>query len=171
MSEDGGAAARMWTWLRADASHMLLGVALVVGVLYVTGVALFDNSTEDAARDRAASGKPESSYSAEERTYLDVFGDQGISSSDALALGKQWCRFFASDRTGRVSRSLPVLQQLDSAYGKAAAGEGLDDAARNLCPDTYAQWTSYAPSYDPGPDQYDWDRPDDGYEREWGPRG
>ena len=150
---------------------MLLGVALVVGVLYFTGLALFDNSTEDAARDRAASGKPTSSYSAEERTYLDVLGDQGISSSDALALGKQWCRFFASDRTGMVSRSLPVWQQLDSAYGKTAAGEGLDDAARVLCPDTYAQWTSYAPSYDPGPDQYDWDRPDDDYQREWGPRG
>lgn len=169
---------RLWAWLRADIGHVVIAFFVLAVPLYFIGVILFDESTEDGARERAAArvaaGLPASEppLTGPEQAYVDAMDDVNAGDGD-LAVGRAWCTFFTSDRSQSGGWESSTYQRLVAGgEDEYTLSRSWDFASTLLCPGAYRQWSAHMPEVYVGPeDQYNWDPPEADYEREWGPRG
>jgi hypothetical protein len=169
MSARPGVARRLWNWLRADIGHVVIA-AVVVGVpLYFVGVLLFDESTEDAARERAARENFDPSLTEDEKQFARSVLSWGRPEK-TLPDGYAWCEFMRSDTVpgpASVSGFVGALRDRGEPGDYITAVQ--EYAASYLCADVADAWRDRYVVPDPvyGPDY----EPPEPPERDWGPRG
>ena len=145
---------------------IIVGALIAAATVYFIGVALFDNSTENFARERAARENFPPGLTEAETQYARQTLSYGRPET-TLPVGNQWCNYFRNDpNPGRTS---DWGQANDPSTGLPTkdANAMYNSAAQWLCPDDYRTWVDNFPKPIADPD-YD---PPPGEDRDWGPRG
>lgn len=165
----------MWEWIKAHQTAAVIGGFILVGAVYLVGVALFDQSTEDAARERAAREvtTPALNLTASEERYLKI----ARGNTDKYFSDEEWLRaaqLVCWDWQGWANGTQPPGALFSALANEDIGGtmHAAQQGAAELCPDSAAAYQQHLESGRSGP--YD---PDGGFDpkpaedRDWGPRG
>jgi hypothetical protein len=164
------------SWVKTHRQASLFGGLVIAGALYFIGVILFDNSAADAARDRAAQGYVEPTYSANQARYfeyLDSNGGETFGRETLLRAGEMTCLDWRQWVAGTHGPEGLGQQLIDMGFGGSLMYEVGVAAEEFICPADGAAYRAHLSRI-----SSDYVDPDGGYpdppeppDQQWGPRG